>query len=208
MASMTFEALGAVNLELFNEHLLKLFNNELVQLPRFDFHSGKSVPGLNVQLNEKQIVIVEGIHGLNPALVPSIPAERLYRVYVSALTQLNVDAHNRVPTTDVRMLRRIVRDARRRGYSATDTLLRWPSVRRGEKRNIFPYQENADIMFNSALPYELTAIRSLAEPLLFQVTPGEPPHIEAKRLLSFLRWVRPMQPEQRQFIPDTSLATA
>ncbi len=200
-----FEALGAVNLELFNAHLLKLFNNEPVQLPRFDFHTGKSVPGLSVQLNKKQIVIIEGIHGMNPALVPHIPAERLYRVYVSALTQLNVDAHNRVTTTDVRMLRRIVRDARRRNYSATETLLRWPSVRRGEKRNIFPYQENADIMFNSALPYELTAIRPLAEPLLFQVTPGQPPHIEAKRLLSFLRWVRPMQPEQQEFIPDTSL---
>jgi len=121
------------------------------------------------------------------------------------LTQLNTDIHNRVSTTDVRLLRRIVRDAQHRGYSATDTLLRWQSVRRGEKLNIFPYQENAHAMFNSALVYELAALRALAEPLLLQVEPGTPPHIEANRLLSFLRWVQPLSPAQQAMIPDTSL---
>jgi uridine kinase len=176
-----------------------------VQLPRYDFVSGRSVQGMLVQLRDNQIIIIEGIHGLNPALVPAIPPDKIVRVYVSALTQLNIDAHNRVPTTDVRLLRRIARDARSRGYSATDTLKRWQSVRSGERRNIFPYQENADMMFNSALVYELAALRSLAEPLLLQVEPNTPPHIEAKRLLSFLRWVHPLSPRQQAMIPDTSL---
>ncbi len=200
-----FEALGAINLSLFNQQLLELMDGRQVQLPRFDFVSGRSVQGQLVQLRRKQIMIIEGIHGLNPALVPAIPPDKIFRVYVSALTQLNIDAHNRVPTTDVRLLRRIVRDARGRGYSATDTLKRWQSVRNGEKRNIFPYQENADMMFNSALVYELAALRSLAEPLLLQVEPNTPPHIEAKRLLSFLRWVHPLSPKQQGMIPDTSL---
>ncbi len=200
-----FEALGAINLSLFNQQLLELMDGRQVQLPRFDFVSGRSVQGQLVQLRRKQIMIIEGIHGLNPALVPAIPPDKIFRVYVSALTQLNIDAHNRVPTTDVRLLRRIVRDARGRGYSATDTLKRWQSVRNGEKRNIFPYQENADMMFNSALVYELAALRSLAEPLLLQVEPNTPPHIEAKRLLSFLRWVHPLSPKQQAMIPDTSL---
>jgi uridine kinase len=137
--------------------------------------------------------------------VPDIPPEVIHRVYVSALTQLNIDSHNRVPTTDVRLLRRIVRDAAHRGNSATATLQRWQSVRRGEKHNIFPYQENADTMFNSALVYELAALRPLAEPLLLQVAPATPPHIEANRLLSFLRWVQPFIPQQETMIPDTSL---
>ncbi|MDX1995702.1 MAG: nucleoside kinase [bacterium] len=200
-----FEALGAVNLPLFNQHLLQLSQGETVQIPRFDFHTGKSRPDRFLKLKQNQIVIVEGIHGLNPKLVPEVPPHLIYRVYVSALTQLNIDAHNRIATTDVRLLRRIVRDARHRGYSATDTLNRWGSVRRGEKLNIFPYQENANIMFNSALAYELAALRPLAEPLLLQVEPGTPPHIEAKRLLSFLGWVRPMMPDQMRIIPPTSL---
>ncbi|MBI5669169.1 MAG: nucleoside kinase [Chloroflexi bacterium] len=200
-----FEALGAINLSLFNQQLIELMDGRQVQLPRFDFVSGRSVQGQLVQLREKQIIIIEGIHGLNPALVPAIPPDKIFRVYVSALTQLNIDAHNRVPTTDVRLLRRIVRDARTRGYNATDTLKRWQSVRTGERRNIFPYQENADMMFNSALVYELAALRSLAEPLLLQVEPNTPPHIEAKRLLSFLRWVQPLSPRQQAMIPDTSL---
>jgi uridine kinase len=200
-----FEALGAVNLELFNEHLLKLIHGEEVRLPSFDFVHGISREGQTARLRENQIIIVEGIHGLNPSLVPQIPPEVIYRVYVSALTQLNIDSHNRVPTTDVRLLRRIVRDAAHRGNSATATLLRWESVRRGEKLNIFPYQENADAMFNSALVYELAALRELVEPLLLQVTPATPPHIEANRLLSFLRWVQPLSPHQQGMIPDTSL---
>jgi uridine kinase len=200
-----FEALGAVNLPLFNRQLLDLTRHRQVQLPRYDFQLGEGVPGRTVQLARNQIIIVEGIHGLNPALVPDVPPEMIFRVYVSALTQLNIDMHNRVPTTDVRLLRRIVRDARHRGYNATQTLSRWPSVRRGEKNNIFPYQENADAMFNSALVYELAALRQLAEPLLLQVEPATPPHIEANRLLSFLKWVRPMTSAQREQIPDTSL---
>jgi uridine kinase len=200
-----FEALEAINLPLFNRHLLQLTSNESVQLPQFDFRQGKSLPGHKVQLQENQLIIIEGIHGLNPNLVSQIPPELIYRIYVSALTQLNVDSHNRVPTTDVRLLRRITRDAQYRGYSATDTLERWQSVRRGEKRNIFPYQENADAMFNSALVYELAAMRPLVEPLLLQVIPGTRPHIEAKRLLSFLGWVRPMTIAQLDIIPDNSL---
>jgi uridine kinase len=121
------------------------------------------------------------------------------------LTALNTDSHNRIPTTDVRLLRRLVRDAQHRGYAATDTLTRWQSVRQGEKLNIFPYQENADAMFNSALVYELAALRPLAEPLLLQVNPGTPVHIEANRLLSFLRWVQPLSEDHVQMIPDTSL---
>ena len=200
-----FEALEAIDLTKFNNNLLHLIQNEAVQLPRFDFHQGKSLPGRTVQINANQIVIIEGIHGLNPSLVPSIPDDLIFRVYVSALTQLNIDMHNRVPTTDVRLLRRIVRDAHNRGWSATDTLNRWSSVRQGEKNNIFLYQENADAMFNSALVYELAALRPLAEPLLLQVEPRTKPHIEAKRLLSFLRWVQPLRPEQIAMIPDTSL---
>lgn len=200
-----FDSLGAVNVELFNKHLGMMIEGESVTLPRFDFLTGKSVDGRTVKLAENQIVIIEGIHGLNPNLVPNLPAETIFRIYVSALTPLNVDLHNRVPTTDTRLLRRIVRDAAHRGYSAADTLARWPSVRRGEKRNIFPYQENADVMFNSALAYELAALRPLAEPLLLQVEQNTPAHIEANRLLSFLRWVQPMTPTQVSLIPDTSL---
>lgn len=200
-----FEALEAVNLPLFNQQLLSLSRYEEVQIPHFDFLAGKSIPGHLVKLKENQIVIIEGIHGLNPNLVPDIPPALIFRIYVSALTQLNVDAHNRVPTTDVRLLRRIVRDARHRGWTANDTLLRWSSVRRGEKNNIFPYQENANAMFNSALPYELAALRPLAEPLLLQVEPRTTAHIEAKRLLSFLGWVRPLAPEQIALIPGNSL---
>jgi uridine kinase len=200
-----FEALDTVNRPLFNEHLIGLIGGTEVLLPRFDFILGKSVAGRTAQLKDKQIIIIEGIHGLNPELVTRVPPEQIYRIYVSALTGLNVDYHNRVSTTDLRLLRRITRDAATRGYSATDTILRWPSVRRGEKRNIFPYQENADEMFNSSLAYELAALRPLVEPLLLQVETATPPHIEANRLLSFLRWVQPLTEAQRALIPDTSL---
>ena len=200
-----FESLYALNRAMLNDHLLRLMRGEQVQLPKFSFQLGKSQPDRWAQLKEKQIVILEGIHGLNPELLPELPSSSIFRIYVSVMSQLNIDSHNRISTTDVRLLRRIVRDARSRGYNATDTLLRWQSVRRGEKRNIFPYQENADVMFNSGLAYELAALRLLAEPLLLQVTPNTPPHIEANRLLSFLRWVEPLSPEQVAMIPDTSL---
>ncbi len=200
-----FESLAAINLNLFNQQLVQLVRGERVELPRFDFYTGKSSNGREAQLKAGQVIIIEGIHGLNPALVTDLPPESLYRIYVSALTQLNLDAHNRVPTTDVRLLRRIVRDANTRGYNATDTLGRWGSVRRGEKRNIFPYQDNADFMFNSALTYELAALRPLVEPLLLQVSPGSPAYIESNRLLSFLSWVQPLTPAQAEIIPDTSI---
>ena len=200
-----FEALEAINLPRFNQDLLTLIDNKEIKLPKFDFITGKSIEGRTVKLNDNQIIIIEGIHGLNPKLVQEIPSEFIFRIYVSALTQLNIDDHNRVPTTDVRLIRRIVRDARTRGYNATDTLTRWQSVRRGEKANIFPYQENADVMFNSALPYELAALRGLVEPLLLQVKYGTPAHIEAKRLLSFIRWVHPLSSEHLNMIPDTSI---
>jgi uridine kinase len=134
--------------------------------------------------------------------VPQIPPERIFRIYVSALTQLNLDQHNRIATTDTRLIRRIIRDARHRGYSAQDTITRWPKVRQGEHKWIFPYQENADIMFNSALAYELAIMKPLAEPLLLQIEPGKPGHIEAKRLLSFLQWFEPCSAD---FVPDNSL---
>ncbi|NDJ75193.1 MAG: nucleoside kinase [Chloroflexi bacterium] len=198
-----FEALEAVDLPLFNEHLAALTESRKVQLPHFDFVTGtRSFQEQFTQLSADQILIIEGIHGLNPGLVQSIPTERTYRIYVSALTQLNIDRHNRVPTTDVRLTRRIVRDARRRGYSALETLSRWESVRRGEKRNIFPYQENADIMFNSALLYELAVLRPLAEPLLLQIEPRQPHYVEARRLLSILSWLKPME---AKVVPDNSL---
>ncbi len=197
-----FEALEAVDLSLFNEQLLALTSSQPVQVPVFNFKSGLREPGEWVQLSAEHILIVEGIHGLNPRLLTSLPTERVFRIYVSALTQLNIDRHNRVPTTDVRLLRRIVRDATYRGYSALDTLARWPSVRRGEKRNIFPFQENADVMFNSALLYELAVLRPLAEPLLRQLEPRQDHYIEARRLLSILSWVSPMGSE---FVPDNSL---
>ena len=197
-----FEALAALNLQRFNEDLLGLMQCAEVRLPHFDFISGKSSLGDALRLTNEHIIIAEGIHGLNPDLVPHIPPERIFRVYVSALTALNIDRHNRIPTTDVRLLRRIVRDATHRGYRAQNTLDRWESVRRGEKRNIFPYQENADVMFNSSLVYELAVIRPLAEPLLLQVERESARYTEVKRLLAFLGWVRPTSPE---YVPDDSL---
>lgn len=197
-----FESLEAVDLPLFNEQLLTLTSGHKVRIPHFDFISGKRHLAEEIQLSTDHIVIIEGIHGLNPGLVQSLPTERTYRIYVSALTQLNIDRHNRVPTTDLRLIRRIVRDATHRGYTALDTLSRWESVRRGEKRNIFPYQENADIMFNSALLYELAVLRPLAEPLLLQIEPRQPHYIEARRLISILSWLQVMDAE---LVPDNSL---
>ena len=207
-----FEALEALDITFFNEQLQALLRGDEVQLPKFNFFTGRREPGHIVRLRPDQIVIVEGIHGLNPNLVYAFPNETLYRVYVSALTQLNLDRHNRVPTTDTRLIRRITRDARTRGYSATETIGRWESVRRGEKRHIFPYQENADVMFNSALVYELSVLKPLAEPLLLQVDADSQQWVEAKRLLTFLQWFLPVDPRRvpensilREFIGGSSL---
>jgi uridine kinase len=197
-----FEVLEALDLKLFNDHLLALMAGAEVTLPKFNFVTGKRETGPTIQLGPDQILLVEGIHGLNPRLVPNIAAERIFRIYISALTQLNLDRYNRVPTTDTRLIRRIVRDARTRGYTAADTIGRWESVHRGEREYIFPFQENADVMFNSALVYELSALKPLVEPLLLQIKPGKPGYIEAKRLLAFLEWFEPIPAD---LIPDTSI---
>jgi len=197
-----FESLATLDIPLFNEHLLRLLEGQEVTLPRYNFRTGLREVGSTVRLQPDHIILVEGIHGLNPSLVPHIPPEITYRVYVSALTQLNIDKHNRVPTTDTRLIRRIVRDATYRGYSAEETIDRWESVRSGEKRWIFPFQEHADVMFNSALVYELSVLKPLAEPLLLQVRPGTRAHVEAKRLLAFLDWFEPLAPD---LVPDNSI---
>lgn len=197
-----FEALGALNTRLLSEQLKRLIAGEEVQLPHYNFKLGRSEPGEVIQIHRDQYIILEGIHGLNPKLLPDIPQEQTFRIYVSSLTQLNLDRHNRISTTDTRMIRRIVRDAKERGYTAQQTIGRWESVRRGEKKNIFPYQENADEIFNSALVYELTALKPLAEPLLRQVPFGTPEFIEAKRLLALLEWFLPIDTEM---VPDNSI---
>ncbi len=197
-----FEALEAIDLGLLAETLQHLLAGEAVQMPHYNFKTGKREPGETVQLSRDHLIILEGIHGLNPRLLPAPLAGRAFRIYGAALTQLNLDRHNRVSTTDTRLIRRIVRDARERGYTAQETIHRWESVQRGEERNIFPYQENADVMFNSALVYELAALQPLAEPLLRQVSYGTPEHIEAKRLLAFLEWFLPVETD---LIPDNSI---
>lgn len=197
-----YESLQVLDLERLNHDLRKLIQGERVHLPNYNFITGKREPGDDVQLAPDQLIILEGIHGLNPELIPEIPSENTFRVYVSALTQLNLDSLNRVSTTDTRLIRRIVRDAARRGYSAAETIRRWESVRRGEKRYIFPFQENADVMFNSALMYEGSALAPLAEPLIRQVPFGTEEHVEAKRLLTFLDWFIPID---TRLIPDNSI---
>ena len=197
-----FEHIDAIDRERLNNDVVKLIAGEETQLPHYNFLTGVSEEGETVQLSPDQVIIIEGIHGLNPGLLPSIPEDKTFRIYLSALTQLNLDRHNRVSTTDTRLIRRIVRDARERGYTPSDTIQRWDSVRRGEGNYIFPYQDNADVMFNSALAYELAALKPLAEPLLRQVRFGTPEHIEAKRLLALLEWFLPLD---HTFIPDNSL---
>jgi uridine kinase len=197
-----FEALEAVDLPLLAEQLQALLDGKPVTVPRYNFKAGKRETGEEVRLRPDQIILLEGIHGLNPRLLPGHLSARAMRIYISCLTQLNLDRHNRVSTTDTRLLRRIVRDARERGYTAQQTIARWESVTRGEKRHIFPYQENADVLFNSALAYEVSALKPLVEPLLRQVPPGTPEHIEAKRLLAFLEWFLPLETD---LVPDDSI---
>jgi uridine kinase len=199
---LDYETISALDVALFNEHLLGLMRGQAVQLPHYNFLTGQREPGPTIALGRDDVIIVEGIHGLNPALVPDLPPACLYRVYVSALTQLNLDRHNRVSTTDTRLIRRLVRDAATRGYTAAQTLARWESVKRGEKLYIFPYQENSDAIFNSALVHELAVLRPLAEPLLLQVRHDTPQYVEANRLLSFLQWFRPARAAP---IPDNSI---
>jgi uridine kinase len=197
-----YESINALDLPLLADHLERLVRGEKVHVPCYDFKSGMREEGDVVQLHKGQLLILEGIHGLDPRLVTGHLAGQAFKVYVSALTQVNLDRHNRVSTTDTRLIRRIVRDARERGYSAAQTISRWEAVRAGEKRYIFPYQENCDVMFNSALVYELSALKPLVEPLLRQVPYGILEYIEAKRLLAFLEWFLPID---NTLIPANSI---
>ena len=198
-----FEHLHALNVPLLNEQMNALFRGEEVELPRYNFQKGKSEwSGKKLKLSGKEILVVEGIHALNPELTSDIPEEQIYRVYASALTTILLDSHNYIPTTDNRLLRRIIRDHKYRGVSAKETIHRWPSVRKGENRWIFPYQENADAMFNTAMLFELAVIKRQAEPLLEQVPENCEEHAEAYRLLKFLKYIKPIPEDQ---IPPTSL---
>lgn len=198
-----FESLYALNLDLFNEQLNALFRGEEVELPRYDFQTGKSVlSGNRLKMRPNDVLVIEGIHALNPELTANIPQEQIFRVYASALTTILLDSHNYIPTTDNRLLRRIIRDYKYRGCSAQETIRRWPSVRKGENKWIFPYQENADAMFNSAMLFELAVIKTQAEPLLEQVPENCDEYAEAYRLRKFLKYITPLAENQ---IPPTSL---
>ncbi len=197
-----FESLGAMDTKQLSSDLSRLIQGEQVQIPKYNFKEGCRELGEWVQLRPDQLLILEGIHGLNPKLLPDIEPSSVFKIYASCLTQLNLDRYNRISTTDTRLLRRIVRDARERGYSAQQTISRWDSVQKGEKEYIFPYQENGDELFNSALVYELSALRQVVEPLLRQVPYGTFEYVEAKRLLAFLEWFSPVDVE---LIPDNSI---
>ena len=186
-----FESPHAVDINRLNRDLRALTRGEKVALPRYNFKVGKSEAGQTFRLGSDHVILLEGIHCLNPDLITRVPDEGVYRIFVSALTQLNLDRHNRASTTDTRLIRRLVRDAHQRGWAPQETIQRWESVRRGEKRHIYPYQEHVNIMFNSALAHELSVLRPLAEPLLLQVQPRTPEHVEVKRLLALLQWFRP-----------------
>lgn len=184
-----FESLYALDLPFLNEQFTRILDGEEVDLPSFDFSVGKRVfRGEKLKLNDGEILMMEGIHALNPLLLENVDPSKTYKIYVSALTGIALDAHNRIPSTDNRLIRRIVRDYNYRGYSAVETIRRWPSVRKGEEKWVFPYQENADVMFNSAMLYELAALKPYAEPILREVPESEPEYASANRLLDFLRY--------------------
>jgi len=197
-----FEVIEALDSKLLSSNLKNLMAGKEVTLPEFNFITGTREKGPAIKLSKNHIIIAEGIHGLNPKLVPSISSNKIFRIYISALTQLNIDRHNRISTTDTRLVRRIIRDVAHRGANAEATLSMWEKVRRGEKKNIFPYQENADVMFNSALTYELAALKQIAVPLLLQVKPDSPNSVTAKRMLAFLNLFDDISLE---IIPDNSL---
>lgn len=201
-----FEALEAMDLKLLNSQLNDLFAGKEVELPKFDFKAGRSMPsGKRISLGEKEILIMEGIHALDPAMVPDVDNSKIFRVYASALTSLNVDENNNISTSDNRLLRRMVRDNRVRGITPEETITRWYSVRRGENCNIFPFQENADAAFNSALIYELPMLKYYAEPLLRRIDPSSPAYTEAVRLLKFLDYIVALSPDEISAIPPTSI---
>lgn len=198
-----FEALEAIDVELFNMHLKQLLNGEEIEVPVFNFTTGsREKIGNKLIIEKDQIVVIEGIHGLNEKLTPAIDKENKFKIYVSALTSLSIDDHNRIPTTDTRIIRRIVRDNQFRNHDARSTIKMWPSVRRGEENNIFPFQEQADIMFNSAMIYELSVLKTFAEPLLAAIDNSYPEYSEAKRLLNFLSYFLPVGTEE---IPINSI---
>ncbi len=198
-----FECLEALDVEQFNKDMVSLLNGEKIEMPTFNFKTGKrEYKGRTMQLGAEDILVIEGIHGLNDKMSYALPDESKFRIYISALTSLNVDQHNRIPTTDVRLLRRMIRDARTRGATAKRTIQMWPSVRRGEEENIFPFQESADAMFNSALIYELAVLKQFAEPLLFSIEKDEPEYYEAKRLLKFLDYFLGVSSEK---LPNNSI---
>ena len=201
-----FEALEAMDLELLGNHLNTLLAGGKVEIPRYDFKQGRPFfEGNFMELDENDILVMEGIHALDPAMVPSVDQTRIFRVYASALTSLNVDENNNISTTDNRLLRRMVRDFRYRGTSPEATILRWPSVRRGENKYIFPFQENADAQFNSALLYELPLLKYYAEPLLRRIHPSSPAYTDAIRLLKFLDYIVALTPEEIAAVPPTSI---
>jgi len=198
-----FEAIEAIDVEFFNQQLIQLFNGEMIELPKFNFTVGTRIPsGKNLQLIPGSILIVEGIHGMNPNLIPHIKPENTFKIFLSALTQISIDDQNHISTTDNRMIRRMIRDSKYRNYSAQETIRRWPSVRAGEDKNIFPYQENADVMFNSAMVYELAVLKKYADLLLQAVTESQPEFSESCRLLKFLSYFKTIDDHE---IPPTSV---
>ena len=201
-----FEALGAMDLDLLGRQLNDLLDGKEVEIPRFDFKEGrKYFEGNFMQLHEKDILIMEGIHALNPAMIPGIDPSKVFRVYASALTSLSLDENNNISTSDNRLLRRMIRDNRTRGVIPEETIMRWQSVRRGENRNIFPFQENADAIFNSAHIFELPVLKYYAEPLLRRIAPTSPAYPEAIRLLKFLGYITALSPAEMAAIPPTSI---
>ncbi|MDK2820316.1 MAG: uridine kinase [Clostridia bacterium] len=199
-----FESINALDLELFNKHLMSLLNGDEIELVRYNFITGhREWTGKKYKMGDNSVLIIEGIHGLNETLTSSIPKENKFKIYISALTQLNIDNHNRIPTTDVRKLRRIVRDYNYRGRSAEKTITTWHKVREGEEKNIFPFQEEADTMFNSTLVYEMSILKKYAEPLLREIPKDSPAYIEAKRLLILLRYFKTANEEK--VIPNNSI---
>ena len=201
-----FEALGAMDLDFLGKQLNELLDGKEVEIPRFDFKEGKRYfNGSFMQLHEKDILIMEGIHALNPAMIPGVDASKVFRVYASALTSLSIDENNNISTSDNRMLRRMIRDNRTRGIVPEDTIMRWASVRRGENKNIFPYQENADAVFNSAHIFELPVLKYYAEPLLRRIAPASPAYTEAVRMLKFLGYIVALTPAEIAAIPPTSI---
>ena len=198
-----FENIGAIDLELFNDHLTKLLNGEEIEMPEFDFHVGtKRYNGKKLKLEKDEVLVIEGIHCLNDKLTSSIPKDQKYKIYISALTVLNMDRYNRISSTDTRLVRRIVRDYQFRGYSAKQTIASWYMVNRGEEKNIFPYQENANVIFNTSLSYELGVLKNIAMPLLEEIKPEDPEYAEARRLINMLKYFREIPAE---YVPANSL---